>query len=160
MLLAIDDHPIASDAFVEYEGERVQMPEVVERKFKGDTVKLDILRDKQPMSVDVELGAGLAILHPGPQLRCAPRYVVYGGLLFQPLSLDLLEAYRISDLRVRHFFDFFVERTDLSATSRSHHSDEHPPRPDQHLFAAIPLQHRGRNQRAENRHAAGPGARL
>jgi hypothetical protein len=37
-----------------------------------------------------------------------PRYVVYGGLLFQPMSLDLLEAYRISDLRVRHFFDFFV----------------------------------------------------
>jgi len=34
--------------------------------------------------------------------------VVYGGLLFQPMSLDLLEAYRISDLRVRHFFDFFV----------------------------------------------------
>jgi hypothetical protein len=24
------------------------------------------------------------------------------------MSLDLLEAYRISDLRVRHFFDFFV----------------------------------------------------
>ncbi len=37
-----------------------------------------------------------------------PRYVLYGGLLFQPMSLDLLEAYRISDLRVRHFFDFFV----------------------------------------------------
>ncbi|MGB8340590.1 MAG: serine protease, partial [Chthoniobacterales bacterium] len=33
---------------------------------------------------------------------------LYGGLLFQPMSLDLLEAYRISDLRVRHFFDFFV----------------------------------------------------
>ena len=34
--------------------------------------------------------------------------MVYGGLLFQPMSLDLLDAYRISDLRVRHFFDFFV----------------------------------------------------
>ena len=46
MLLAIDDHPIASDANVELEGERVEMPEVVERKFKGDKVKLDLLRDK------------------------------------------------------------------------------------------------------------------
>ena len=43
MLLSIDDHPIASDAFVELEGERVEMPEVVERKFKGDKVKLDHL---------------------------------------------------------------------------------------------------------------------
>ncbi|HEX3818515.1 MAG TPA: serine protease, partial [Chthoniobacterales bacterium] len=37
-----------------------------------------------------------------------PRFVLYGGLLFQPMSLDLLEAYRINDLRVRHFFDFFI----------------------------------------------------
>src|SRR6186713_3032539 len=57
VLLAVDGHPIASDAFVEYEGERVQMPEVVERKFKGDTVKLDLLRNKQPMSIDVTLGS-------------------------------------------------------------------------------------------------------
>jgi hypothetical protein len=37
-----------------------------------------------------------------------PRYVVYGGLLFQPLTLDLLEAYQPTDLRLRHFFDFYV----------------------------------------------------
>src|SRR5260370_6944399 len=37
-----------------------------------------------------------------------PRYVLYGGLLFQPLSLDMLEAYRTSDLRLRHFFEYFI----------------------------------------------------
>jgi hypothetical protein len=37
-----------------------------------------------------------------------PRYVLYGGLLFQPLNLDLLEAYQPPDLRIRHFFDYFV----------------------------------------------------
>ena len=36
VLMAIDEHPIASDANVELDGERVEMPEVVERKFKGD----------------------------------------------------------------------------------------------------------------------------
>ena len=65
VLLAIDGHPIASDAFVEYEGERVQMPEVVERKFKGDKVKLDLLRNKQPMNVDDHARLGLALLHAG-----------------------------------------------------------------------------------------------
>src|SRR6202022_3189539 len=39
VLLAIDNHPIASDGNVELEGERVEMPEVVERKFKRDSVK-------------------------------------------------------------------------------------------------------------------------
>jgi S1-C subfamily serine protease len=108
VLMAIDGHPISSDAFVEYEGERVQMPEVVERKFKGDTVKLDLLRDKQPMSVDISLGTVWPYLMQGHSYDVRPRYVLYGGLLFQPMSLDLLDAYRIGDLRVRHFFDFFV----------------------------------------------------
>jgi len=37
-----------------------------------------------------------------------PRFVVYGGLLFQPMSLDLIEAYQPTDLRIRHYFDYFV----------------------------------------------------
>ena len=37
-----------------------------------------------------------------------PRFVVYGGLIFQPLNLELVETYQPSDLRLRHFFDFFV----------------------------------------------------
>ena len=108
VLLSIDGHAIASDAFVEYEGERVQMPEVVERKFKGDKVKLDLLRNKHPMTVEVTLGTVWPYFMQGHSYDIRPRFVLYGGLLFQPMSLDLLEAYRISDLRVRHFFDFFV----------------------------------------------------
>ena len=114
VLLAIDGHPIASDGFVELEGERVEMPEVVERKFRGNTVKLDILRNKQPMSVTVALGAGLADTSSRATATIfSPRYIVYGGLLFQPISLDLFAAYRLSDLRVRHYLRFF-RRTNRS----------------------------------------------
>ncbi len=108
VLLSIDGHAIASDAFVEYEGERVQMPEVVERKFKGDKLKLELLRNQQPLSVEVTLGSVWPYFMQGHSYDIRPRYLVYGGLLFQPMSLDLLDAYRIGDLRVRHFFDFFV----------------------------------------------------
>ena len=108
VLLSIDGHAIASDAFVEFEGERVQMPEVVERKFKGDKVKLDFLRDHKPVSVEVTLGSVWPYFMQGHSYDIRPRFVLYGGLLFQPMSLDLLEAYRINDLRVRHFFDFFI----------------------------------------------------
>jgi S1-C subfamily serine protease len=108
VLLAIDDHPIASDSFVELEGERVEMPEVVERKYRGDSVKLDIVRDKQPMTVNVELGWIWPYAIQGRSYDVQPRYVVYGGLLFQPLSLDLIQAYQPQDLRLRHYFEFFV----------------------------------------------------
>ncbi|HSH37158.1 MAG TPA: trypsin-like peptidase domain-containing protein [Chthoniobacterales bacterium] len=108
VLMSIDDHPIASDSFVELEGARVEMPEVVERKFKGEKVKLDILRDKQPMTVTVELGPLLPYLIQGHSYDVRPRYVLYGGLLFQPLSLDLMQVYQPQDLRLRHYFDFYV----------------------------------------------------
>jgi S1-C subfamily serine protease len=108
VLLAIDDHPIASDASVELEGERMEMPEVVERKFKGEKVKLDIWRDKQPLSVSVQLDTVPVYLVQAHRYDVRSRYVLYGGLLFQPLSLDLVEAYQPTDLRIRHFFDFYV----------------------------------------------------
>ena len=108
VLLAIDDHPVSSDAFVEIDGDRVQMPEVVERKFKGEVVKLDLLRNKQPTTVKVALDTVWPYFMQGRGYDVRPRYVLYGGLLFQPLSLDMMEAYRPTDLRLRHFFDFFV----------------------------------------------------
>ncbi len=108
VLLSIDNHPIASDATVELEGSRVDMPEVVERKFKGDKVKLDMLRDKQPVSVTIALDTIPPYMIQGHAYDVRPRYVVYGGLVFQPLDLEIMEAYQPSDLRLRHFFDYFV----------------------------------------------------
>jgi S1-C subfamily serine protease len=108
VLLAIDDHPVASDATVELEGERVEMPEVVERKFKGDKVKLDLLRDKKPITATIKLDTVPPYLIQGHAYDVRPRYVVYGGLLFQPLNLELIDAYQPTDLRLRHFFDYFV----------------------------------------------------
>src|SRR5215813_5277614 len=55
VLLSIDNHPIASDGNVDLEGEHVEMPEVVERKFKADNVKFDIWRDRQLTSASVQL---------------------------------------------------------------------------------------------------------
>src|SRR6266704_1431164 len=108
VLLSIDNHPIASDGNVELEGERVEMPEVVERKFKHDSVKFDIWRDKQSTTGSVQLDTVPPYLMQSQKYDVRPRYVLYGGLLFQPLSLDLLEAYQPTDLRLRHFFDFYV----------------------------------------------------
>jgi S1-C subfamily serine protease len=108
VLLAIDDHPISSDATVELEGSRVDMPEVVERKFKGDKVKLDIWRDKKPKTVTIELGSVWPYLYLAHGYDVKPRYIVYGGLVFQPLTLDLVDAFQPTDVRIRHYFDYFV----------------------------------------------------
>src|SRR4029453_14140177 len=109
VLLAIEGHPIASDANVELDGERAQFQEVVERKFNGDSVRLDVWRDKQPIAVTIKLYTPWPYSIQGHSYDVRPRYVLYGGLLFQPLNLEMLEAYRTADLRVRHFFEYFVQ---------------------------------------------------
>jgi hypothetical protein len=80
----------------------------VERKFNGDSVKFDVWRDKQPITVKIKLYTPWPYLIQGHSYDVRPRYVLYGGLLFQPLNLDLVEAYRPTDLRLRHFFEYFV----------------------------------------------------
>jgi len=109
VLLTIDGHNIASDGFTVLDGARVEMAEVVERKFKGDDVNLHIIRDRKEMDVTVKLDATWPYLMQANTYDAAPRYVLYGGLLFQPLSRNFLEAYDIEDLQVRYFYDFFLQ---------------------------------------------------
>ena len=109
VLLSIDGHAIASDAFVDLDGQRVQMAEIVERKFKGDDVKLHILRDKKEMDVTVTLNAAWPYGMQANAYDVRPRYVLFGGLLFQPLSRDFISANGIDNLRVRYFYDYFIE---------------------------------------------------
>ncbi|MCX8510763.1 MAG: S1C family serine protease, partial [Chthoniobacteraceae bacterium] len=51
VVLAIDGLAVASDGTVELEGERVQMAEVVERKFRGDSVRMTLLRARAKLEV-------------------------------------------------------------------------------------------------------------
>jgi len=108
VLLAIDGHPIASDGFVELEGERVEMGEVVERKFNGDKVRFAILRDRQPSEVTVTLRTDALHRTLARSYDVPVRYIVFAGLLFQPMNRDLIEAHSIEDVRVRYFFRSFV----------------------------------------------------
>ena len=44
------------------------------------------------------------------QYESQPTYVLFGGLLFQPLSRNLASAYQFQNTRVDYYFDFFVTR--------------------------------------------------
>ena len=108
VILAIDGHPVQSDGFVELDGERVEMPEIVERKFKGDSVRLQILRNKTPQDVSAKFEQAWPFQLLANQYEVRPRYIVFGGLLFQPVSRDFLQANQIENLRVRFLYDSFI----------------------------------------------------
>lgn len=110
VLLAIDGHPIACDGRVDLDGESVDMTEVVERKFDGEKVRFDILRNGARETVEFPLQGTWPFKMQSMAYDTAPRYLLNGGLLFQPLDRNLVEGIRNGDLRVRRTFDEFVER--------------------------------------------------
>lgn len=108
VLLSIDGLTIYSDSSVIIEGERVEMPEVVERKFKGDKIEFVLLRNKEEMKVTVPLKNADPYLIQAYTYGVRPRYFIYAGLVFQPLNRNLMAAYNFDDLHTRYHYNFFV----------------------------------------------------
>ncbi len=109
VLLAIDGLPIASDATIPMDNDSVPLAEVVERKFKGDAVTLDILRDRQPMQLKIPLNGPWPFTLHSNVYDEDPRFVVFGGLVFQPVDQNWMTALQPEDLRLRYTFDFYIE---------------------------------------------------
>ncbi len=108
ILLSIDDVPIASDGFVELGNDRIEMTEIVERKFKGDTVVFQLLRSGQPVTAKVKLKSAWPYSMQANSYDTPPRYVLFAGLLFQPISRDFMGAVAIDDLRTRYYYNFYI----------------------------------------------------
>ena len=96
LLLAINDLPVDRSAMIELDGERVMLEELAERSFTGDKLRMRIQRDGVQHDVVVELKpyAPDAIL--SQEYDSMPRYVQFGGLVFQPLHRNVVAAHQIN----------------------------------------------------------------
>ena len=108
ILISLDNVPIASDGFVELDNDRIEMTEIVERKFKGDSVVFQLLRDGKPMSAKVTLKSAWPYAMQANTYDTPPRYVLFAGLLFQPINRDFMTAVAIDDLRTRYFYNYYI----------------------------------------------------
>ena len=95
VVLKIDGIPIGSDEFVTLHGQQVKWQELVERKQVGENISLEIIRNREAQKLSFPLKP-----IPEPIVRAfaagydrAPRFLIYGGLVFQPLSIDIIKAY-------------------------------------------------------------------
>ena len=108
VILKIDGHTVSSDGTIPLEDEAVPLEEVVERKFKGDKVHLDILRNGKPMTLTVPLREPWPFKLHSNLYDEKPRFFVTGGLVFQPVDQNFMEAHDPSDQRLNYLFDFFI----------------------------------------------------
>lgn len=109
VLLEIDGYPIASDGSIRLQNGVVPFTEIVERKFRGQKAKLIIIRDRKKQTVAVPLDDPWPFTLQSNAYDEKPRYVIYGGLVFQPVDCNFLAEHDPSNQRLNYSFDFFVE---------------------------------------------------
>ena len=71
----------------------------------GERVKLDILRDRKKMQVEAVLTqtADDILLVDTNQYDTIPRYFIYGGYVFSPLSRNLLLSTGVNQLKLSYY---------------------------------------------------------
>ncbi len=124
IITSIDGLPVDSSGSISVAGERINMNEIVERKFAGDKVKIGYIRNGKAATVTVTLKPFPAAQIHAIQYGKRPRYTIQGGLVFQPLTLNLYSALRINNARVRSLFSKYItdgiykKRKDIVILSR------------------------------------------
>lgn len=108
VIVAIDGHPVASDGSVELDDSYVEMAELVERKLKGDSVELDVIREGKPLKLTIPLEEPFPFNLYAYSYDVQPRFVLFGGLLFQPLDQNFQSSTRIQNFRTNYYFDHFI----------------------------------------------------
>lgn len=108
VLLSIDGLPIYSNGKVKIDGESVNMHEVVERKFAGDKVVMEFLRNGEKQTAT----ATLKQFTPAGMYRVVygvrPRFVTVAGLVFQPLDRNVMAAHGLSDMDARKMIADYI----------------------------------------------------
>jgi hypothetical protein len=95
---------------VNIDGEKVNLNEIVERKFAGDQVAVRYLRDGTWNDVDVTLKPLHWSRMYAIEYEKSPRYMVFAGLVFQPLDTNLFAASKFDDVTVRRLYTDYVPK--------------------------------------------------
>ncbi|MBP7830559.1 MAG: trypsin-like peptidase domain-containing protein [Kiritimatiellae bacterium] len=96
VLLSVDGHAIANDGTVEYRPrERTSVSYWIQQHQLEETANLEILRDGEVLPVQVRLTSRMEQdwLVPLDQYDILPTYYIYGGIVFSPLTVNLLQAW-------------------------------------------------------------------
>lgn len=96
ILLSIDGKSIGTDGTVELRPrERTAFTFLLQRRQIGDQVALELLREgraiRTALRLDSRVGAGSLVL--GPLYGERPRYYIFGGLAFCPVTVNYLQAW-------------------------------------------------------------------
>ena len=92
VLLEVGGLAVGSDGMVLYRGNRVSASVTFQQPQSGQTVRVKVWRDRAELVLDLPVEAYQGDRLAGRCYDIPPRYFVYAGLVFTPLSTDYLET--------------------------------------------------------------------
>jgi len=96
VILAIEGAAVADDGTVEFRPrERTSLSYFIQKKTIGESVSLDVWRGDRRLPLAVKLTRPLTRdqLVPNEQYDIMPTYYIFGGVVFSPLTRNLLQAW-------------------------------------------------------------------
>jgi S1-C subfamily serine protease len=93
VITQIDEYAVDNDGRVQIYGLSLPLDEAVEKKQTGQPVELTFYRQGNPTKATATIAVYKAVLDYARQYDIPPRYVCYAGLVFVPLSRNLLETW-------------------------------------------------------------------
>jgi S1-C subfamily serine protease len=96
ILLSIDGKPIGNDGTIEFRSrERTAFTFLLERRQIGEQVALALVRGGRTLHASLRLDrrVGAGALVPGPLYGERPRYYIFGGLAFCPVTVNYAQAW-------------------------------------------------------------------
>jgi S1-C subfamily serine protease len=110
ILMSLDGKPVDSAGMITMDGEDVNLNEIVERKYAGDKVAVRFLREGAINDVDITLKPLNWSRMYAVQYEKKARYLVFAGLVFQPLDTNLFAASKFDDVTVRRLYTDYVPK--------------------------------------------------
>lgn len=110
IVLSVQGHAVDSSAMIELDGVRVPLAELAERAFKDDVLHVELLRDGCRQEADIKLAPLPAAKLMSASYGELPRYVTFGGLVFQPLHLNVIQAHSLPSRLYMSEMDDYIRR--------------------------------------------------
>ena len=108
VVMAVNGLPVDATAMIELDGVRVRLEELAERSFAGDKVVFTLLRSNEIMEAEVTMAPLPSIRVLSRRYDEQPRYVVYAGLVFQPLEFNVVQEHQVPSAHVMVELDRFT----------------------------------------------------
>ena len=108
VVMAVNGLPVDCSAMISLDGVRVRLEELAERSFAGDKLCFTIIRGGQVQESEVTLSPLSSVKVLTRRYDEDPRYVVYAGLVFQPLEYNVVQAHQVSSADVMVELDRFT----------------------------------------------------